>query len=60
MSRADELRAIEEAIAAGLCHRIDAAEAAAHRAAREATAAARRRSIGMFFGPWRPRPVAQG
>ena len=51
MSRDEERRAIAAAIAAGRLHRITPAEAAAHRAAREATAAARRRSVGMFFGP---------
>jgi len=59
MTRDAELEAIDAAIAAGRCHRITPAEAAAHRAAREATAAARRRSVDMFFfapRPWQARP----
>jgi len=58
--RRQELQAIEAAIAAGRLHRITPAEAAAHRAAREATAAARRRSVGMFFRGLPPRTAAQG
>jgi len=54
VERVAELRLIQEAITAGRCHCITAAEAAAHRAAREATAAARRRSVGMFFSAQRP------
>jgi hypothetical protein len=54
MSRADELRAIDEAIAAGRCHRITAEEAAAYDEAAEAAAAARRQSVSMFFIPRSP------
>jgi len=54
MTREAELEAIDAAIAGGRLHRITPAEAAAHRAAREATAAARRRSVDMFFFSARP------
>jgi hypothetical protein len=59
MTRAEELKLIEAAVAAGRCRRITLAEMRAHNEARQAADAARRASVDRFFIR-RPRPAVQG